>query len=397
VKVNTRAQIQTTRTSAGILLLLSALVSGCLHPNLTETTAPLVDDTNLLSGVAVFGESTTPLINTTDHLLAPHPQMPLFIETAIGNQSRAISRMRSVLSGLANNGYFVDNYAADATQTAADTFASKRGNCLSYTAMFVTLSRLAGLEVSFQIVDVPPVWTAGSDYLVRSTHINAVVHGVLLNGSQRDDLVVDFNRVSDTSMYPAKRISDRYAESLFLANLGVQQLRANNNLEGFRYLTAGIELAPTNPDLWSNLAAFYATQGAPKQAQAAYFKALKLQPRSRSIHSGLARAYESLQMPELAQQHQSLAREYQAKNPYYHFSLAQRALRKEDYAQALTSINRALELRRVDGSFHYLKAFTLAYMGDRNGAQQSLTKAQRLGADPYLQRRYPLPSDNAQT
>lgn len=173
----------------------------------------------------------------------------------------------------------------------------------------------------------------------------------------------------------------------------MQQLQAGNNHAGFRYLRAGIELEPTNSDLWINLAAFYATHEAPQQAQAAYLKALQLEPRSRAVHSGLARAYERLQQPQLAQHHLRLARRYQAKNPYYHFSIAQQALHKANYPRALEAINQALGLSATDGSFHYLKAITLQRLGDTTGAQQSLSKAQRFGADPHLQQRYPLDLD----
>lgn len=383
-----------TKTLLKSATLFCVLLSGCTNnqylQSLSEQTQPLADDASLLSGAAVFGVPATPLDVRPPDLLEMHPAMPSFVATAVGKQPITVARLKSVLKALADQAYFSDSYVADATQTAGKTFAEKRGNCLSYTAMFVVLSRLAGLEVSFQVVNMPPAWTAGSDYLVRSTHINAVADDIRMSHNERLDLTVDFNSVTDTERYSARQITDAYANSLFLANLGVQQLQAGNNLEGFRYLRAGIELEPNNIDLWVNLAAFYATHQAPKQAQAAYLKALRIDPSSRAVHAGLSRTYKKLQRPQLAQQHMDLARHYQAKNPYYHFSIAQRALHQADYAYALVAVNRALELSSANGSFHYLKAITLQHLGDPNGAQRSLNKAQRLGTDPGLQQRYPL-------
>lgn len=355
----------------------------------------MVDDASLLSGAAVFGAPATPLQQTPPILLDPHPSMAAFVASAVSGQPVTVKRLKALLQALSDQQYFVDNYAADATQTASKTFANKRGNCISYTAMFVVLARLANLRVSFQVVEVPPQWTAGSDYLVRSTHINALVHNIVMGQHERHDLNVDFNSTKDTSHYKTQVISDVYANSLFLANLGVAELQAGNNLNGFRYLRAGIKLAPTNIDLWINLAAFYATNGAPEHAQSAYLKALELKPSSRAVHAGLARAYEKLQRGQLAQQHLLLARRYQEKNPYYHFSIAKRALHLANYTRALEAINQALDLSTKEGSFHYLKAITLQRLGDANGAQQSLNRAQRLGADPSLQRRYPLASAKA--
>ncbi len=390
----TRTQSGRTQALLKFVTLFCVLLSGCAGnrhlQTLSEQTEPLADDASLLSGAAVFGEPVPPLETSPPDLLEMHPAMPSFTATAIGTQPTTVARLKSVLKALADEDYFFDSYAADATQTAAKTFVEKRGNCLSYTAMFVVLSRLAGLEVNFQVVDVPPAWTAGSDYLVRSTHINAVANNIRMSRNERLDLIVDFNTMTDTERYSARQISDAYANSLFLANLGVQQLQAGQNLEGFRYLRAGIELEPNNIDLWINLAAFYATHQAPKQAQAAYLKALRIDPSSRAVHAGLGRTYEKLNRPHLAQRHTDLARQYQAKNPYYHFSVAQRALHQADYAYALKAVNRALQLSSTEGSFHYLKAIALQHLGDANGAQRSLNKAQRLGTDPSLEQRYPL-------
>lgn len=383
---------------AAWILLAGFALTSCASHSLqaqSEHNQPLVDEANLLSGIAVFGAPVAPLTNLPPRLLERHPEMPDFVAAAVSHKPLSVARLKLVLKALSEQNYFVGSYAADATQTASDSFANKRGNCLSYTAMFVVLARMADLEVSFQVVDVPPAWTAGTDYLVRSTHINAVVHGVRMSRPARHDLTVDFNSVASTSRYKTKIISDAYANSLFLANLGVQQLQAGNNLAGFRYLRASIQLEPTNTDLWVNLAAFYATHQAPQQAQAAYLKALNLDPGSRAVHAGLARAYDKLAQPKLAQYHQELARRYQAKNPYYHFSVAQRALQQANYLYALEAINRALQLHAADGSFHYLKAFTLNGLGDATGAAQSLRKAKRMGADPLVQRRYPLPLDSA--
>lgn len=377
--------------SASLCCLLLSGCAGNQHLQaLSQQTELLASDADLLSGAAVFGKPIAPFDQQPPGLLELHPAMPSFIAKAVGTHPITVARLNSLLRALADQAYFSDSYVADATQTAGKTFAEKRGNCLSYTAMFVVLSRMAGLEVSFQVVDVPPAWTAGSDYLVRSTHINAVARDIRMSHNQRLDLIVDFNSVTDTERYRARQITDAYANSLFLANLGVQQLQAGNALEGFRYLRAGIELEPANIDLWTNLAAFYATHEAPEQAQAAYLKALRLDPSARAVHAGLSRTYEKLNRPDLAQQHAALARHYQTKNPYYHFSIAQRALRQANYPHALEALNRALQLSSADGSFHYLKAITLQHLGDTQGAQRSLNKALRLGTDPGLQQRYPL-------
>lgn len=378
-------------------LLAALLLTSCTSQQsngLAGTMQPLVDDANLLSGAAVFGAPVDDLATPVPYLLAPHPEMKAFI-LGIGKQrTDTLVRLKTLLRALAEKGYFTDSYLADATQTASQSFVNRRGNCLSYTAMFVVLARMASLDVSFQVADVPPAWTAGSDYLVRRTHINALVENLRIDSADRQEVTVDFDTINNLDRYETKVISDAYANSLFLANLAVRKLQAGDNLTGFKYLREGISLAPRNVDLWINLAAFYATQQAPEQAQAAYLKALEIQPRSRAVHAGLARTYARLKRQALAEHHQERARHYQTLNPYYHFSLAQRALQEANYPRALEAINDALELKRSHGGFHYLKAVTLQQLGDVAGAANSLDRAQELGADSTLLQRYPLSQDS---
>ena len=46
------------------------------------------------------------------------------------------------------------------TRTASETFRARRGNCLSFSNMFVAMARDVGLDVQFQEVEIPPDWTS---------------------------------------------------------------------------------------------------------------------------------------------------------------------------------------------------------------------------------------------
>ena len=173
-----------------------------------------------------------------------------------------------------------------------------------------------------------------------------------------------------------------------LANLAVQQLLSGHQRLGFQYLRSSIELAPEYVDHWNNLGAFYATNHAYEQARLAYTVALKLQPNSRTAHAAIARAYTKLGSQRLAKRHERLARRYQRLNPFYHYSIAQRELHKNNPADALVAINLALGLNSRLGGFHFLKAIALQQLGNTKAAARSMDKARRLGKFQELKREF---------
>ena len=88
-------------------------------------------------------------------MLALDAPMQGFIADAVRDERSSSLRFRRLLQALQVHGYLAAEYDAGSTLTAAETFRTRRGNCLSYTNMFVALARAAGLRASYQLVDVP--------------------------------------------------------------------------------------------------------------------------------------------------------------------------------------------------------------------------------------------------
>ncbi|MFV2089692.1 MAG: tetratricopeptide repeat protein, partial [Pseudomonadales bacterium] len=271
---------------AGVILVLG----GCVTP---WDSAVRVDySEELLSGVALFGEEVGSDEAPDADILGLTDDMVSFVEDTLGKQRKAAARFRKLFSALVRGGYFNSGYQANTTNTAAETFLDKSGNCLSYTSMFIALAREAGLDARFQIVDVPPTWDADSGYLIRYTHINVLLKGVLFNRVYGDDISVDFNDVLPDPDYARYVISDDEASALYYANRSVGLFRSGSHREAFALLKKAIEIDPDNPDLWINLGAFYAKRWDYEHAIQAYQMTLQIEPQNRGAMSGLGRSYE---------------------------------------------------------------------------------------------------------
>jgi Flp pilus assembly protein TadD len=351
---------------------------------------PDVDyDASLVTGERLFGTEVS-LDEVPDaDLLSVSDTMSTFVAEHVGGNRLAITRFKRLLGALGNEGYFNAIYDPAKTQNAAETFDSKSGNCLSYTTMFIALSRVSGLEASYQVVDVPPTWDADSGFLIRYTHINALLRNVQVDRTAgTTDVTIDFNTVQPDPQYERHLVSDDYAAALFYANRSVDHVRRDELRSAFAYLRKAISLAPYNPDLWVNLGAIYAKSDDFLSAVEAYEVALTVDPGDKGAISGLARAWGNHGDAERAEVYAARVKRYRERNPFFHFAVAQAEYEGENYDRALEAINTAIDLRRREGEFHFLKGLTLYKLGDLAGARQSFSKAERYGRYRDLKLRY---------
>ena len=371
-----------------LLWLLFLVASGCaVHTGRTEKAMPYVDP-ELVSGRAIFGEIVDVNESPAFDILGTTPEMVAYVGN-IGDARLSIMRFNRLLKRLRKSGFFENKYDASITNTAAATFESKVGNCLSYTNLFVALAREVNLKVSFQIARIQhPTWNVDIGLLIRNNHINVLVEGPRFDKAHNSGYTIDFNQVDADPDARTTKVTDAFAASLFYANLSVDQILAGNDRLAFAYLQRGILSEPRNADLWINLGAFYGRHRVHESAIGAYLIAQQLKPREKIILSGMERSYRALGQVEKADILKRKVKSYRQRNPYFHFAVAQTAYEEKNYQRSLTAIDKAIRLKRRNPRFHYLKSLAERQLDDHESAGKSLRKAKRLGTFDDLQRRY---------
>ena len=375
------------RPAVAVVAVVAALALGACQTLPDDPTREAISSERLLSGVVVFGEAVASDEVPDAHVLESSDAMRAFVDPHIRSGSTSVARTARLLRKLVEHGYFERGYERHLTQTASDTFATKVGNCLSFTNLFVALARLAHLDARYQIVDVPPSFDSDLGLLFRNTHINVLVPNAELYGPARGDLTVDFNR-ADTQDYNTTLVSDAYAKALYYNNLSVNHWREGDLHRAFAYLAKALETHARNADLWVNLGAFYSKQGAYEHALSAHYRALRIDSRSRPAMAGLAAAYAGLGDMARSDAFTRRVEHYRKRNPYYHYALAQVAYEELDYVEALAAVDRALGLKTDDHRFHYLRSMAQLQLGDRSEARASLARAQRHATGQNAKRHY---------
>ncbi len=340
-------------------------------------------DEKLLSGVALFSEPVDVSDMPDPRILETDETMRAFVAEHVGNAKSGREKMRRLLKGMFETGLLSLDYNQVATKTAKQTFYDRVGNCISFTNLFVALGREAGLRVSYQTVDIPPIWFTESDLIILNNHIN-----VLVNSKFDGRVVVDFNVPEFKGNYDTYVVSDTHAVALYYNNLAMEALTNDDLATSFRYLKKAILLDPEIAGPWVNLGVLYSRNDLPDYARAAYRRGLDLDSDNRSAMTNMAALYRSLGKTKAANHYSRRIQAYQKRNPYFHFSRAQYSFENDNIEEALKSVNRAIKLKKNEHQFHFLAGLIDLRLGNHEKALASFVEARDLAGYASMQARY---------
>jgi Flp pilus assembly protein TadD len=351
-------------TLAAALLLTAA---GCAA---TDTVRPPSLDDDLLSGRVLFGTPVTEKPIPIGEMFRMDDDMRAFVGENTDGSKSTPAKVKRLLSGMQAAGLFSLDYSIGATRTASETFHGRVGNCLSFTILFVTLAREAGLDAGYQIVDVPPSWSTESGFVVVTNHINANIRA-----RGQSSYVVDFNEEDVRTGYATHSVNERYVAALYYNNKGAEALLDEDYLSSFVNFKAAIETYPALAAAWINLGIVYSRQGRNAQAEAAYIHGLELDEDNQTAMTNLAALYEKTGDVQRAELYRERVRRHQERNPYYHFFRAEKAFTEQRFAEALALVDKALRLKHDEQRFYVLQGQAFAQLGETRSAQSSFARA----------------------
>ena len=361
----------------GVVMLLA----GCSTlPSVTPA-----DEAWLLGGITLPGpaaEVTEATVPPEDHLLAITPEMQRFAEEAVAGASTPRGKVRALLEAIIDPARLGLRFAEDATYGAAEVFERRRADCLSFTALFVALSRHVGLDAKFNEVDVPPVWDlSDSGTLIRYRHMNALIRLGPEHWQVVDILPEDYD-----SSFPQRPVSDREALAQYYNNLAVQFLLQDRLREAQQHLVRAIELAPRTSHLWGNLGSTYRRAGEAHAAKLAYVKAMRLDPEDETAIKNAARALAADGDTRLARALAHRMTQVQRRNPYDRYREGLEALAEGRYESALRHARAAIRLYAREHRFHYLLGLVHERLGNTEAARESFERAIELASGERAQR-----------
>jgi Flp pilus assembly protein TadD len=325
------------------------------------------------AGLGVPADAAPPVAG--DEVLAVSPEMRGFLDRTVHRRASAQVRLQELVDAIVGAASFGFEFE-DRTRTAAETFRLRRGNCLSFSNLFVALAREVGLDAAFQEVDLPPDWALDNEVFVLNRHVN-----VRLGLGSLGERVVDLNIDDYRSRADTRVIPDARARAHFFNNVGVERLQAGDTAGALAcFRTALTEGDRRFSPAWTNLGTLYLRAGLPAAAEAAYRQALAADRGDTVAMSNLARLYEVQGDAEQAAAFRRQVARHRNQNPYYRYQLARRAFAAADFEAAVRHLKAAVRRKPDEASFCRLLGRSYLELGKERRGRHWLARADALSA-----------------
>lgn len=304
-------------------------------------------------------------------LLALSPEMKQFVQAVVPAGGNAEEKLDALFSALRHNASYMVHYDSAATLTADQAFRERRANCLAFSAMFIAMAREVGLDARFQEVDLPPSWDSErEDTLVQYRHVN-----VNVRLSRRADGIIDFRMDRYSESYPKRLISDEQALAHYHSNISMERMVEGELPEAYVSARRAIAADDGQSAIWNNMGIIQRRLGDLSLAEASYRQALAINPKDWSALNNLSNIYVRRGDLEEAARLRALGDLIKLRNPYYRYALAQNAYRRGAYHEALSQLDAALDKRRSEPRFYYLRGLSQWQLGDPDSAVSDMKRA----------------------
>lgn len=295
--------------------------------------------------------------------------------------SQRLSALLDAVFAKAPRGLGIE-YGSHQTRTAAETFAQRSGNCISFTNLLVAMAREVGLAAYFAEVDQVLARDARGEVLINNKHM--LVELEIENAVVRVDLVPD----AEDEYLAVRRISDRRAAAHYFNNLGVERLVERGPGMALPWFRRALELAPEFPAPWINLGVALRRLDRFQDAEDAYRRALAIEPSELSALSNLAYLYEAWDRPEEARDYHDRVERHRRRNPYYLHRLGRQAIVAGRLDDAVERFRAAVHRGPEEARFHFALGDALYRAGELDRAEKSLQRALKLADRPEQREHY---------
>jgi Flp pilus assembly protein TadD len=353
-----------SRLVTAVLLAAMAGASGCSILSSREPVFLSPEDwTKALRERGTDPNGVPNPLETTDAMRA-------FAKEVAGGGSM-FDRLARLQGAMFDRSMFTIDQEAPETLTAAEAFRERRGNCVSFTNLFLGLARSLGIQLQAGLVVQRESSVRKDDLVLVYTHMVAVVRFV------KGFAIYDFFAASERRGAEIRLLDDMALTGILLSNRGVTALRARDYPLALWRFDAAVRLAPQFTGGWGNLGLARWRSGDPAGALAAYREALSIDPHQPTVLNNLAALYQSQGKVDSARTALAAA-DQKAVSPHSMIVRGDLELSAGDVKQALRSYRaaRSLAPKSPDPLVAIAKAELVR--GDRDAAREALEKAARL-------------------
>lgn len=371
-------------------LLFIPLLFACQN-NQSYPVSQIISQSNLYLDEKFYSENSI-AIETQHEVFKLDDEMRAMVQAKLINNLTASQKARVLLEHLFNEESISLNYEGNANVTAIEAYHNKAANCMSLTIMAYALAVEAGMNVSFQEVDVPEYWVRNGRYSLLTGHVNLIVKesdGVnrrVVWGERATR--IDFDPFIAKKHFPSHIIKKHTLVAMFYNNKGAEALVNNDLITAYKYIKAATQTDPLFASAWGNLGILYKLSNNYDMAENAYRHAVSLKKDNLTSLGNLALLLNKQGREDEAQPIDEYIHKLRIRNPYYHALLANEAFFNGSYQQALKHYKKAISLDDEQHEFYFGLAKVYYKQDNLKLAKRAMSKAVVLTKVKDTQRQY---------
>ncbi|MES2261040.1 MAG: tetratricopeptide repeat protein [Pseudomonadota bacterium] len=311
-------------------------------------------------------------------IFALTPEMQRYADAVVHGEDKR-DRQAALFDALYKKDKLQLEYDSAITRTAAQTFAARRGNCLSLVIMTAALARAMDMSVQYQSVSVEETWSRSGSLYFASGHVNLVLGKNRFDDGRTYDrnkyMIIDFQPPEETKNMVTLQIEEKTVIAMFMNNRAAEALARHELDDAYWWAKQAIAHDPAFVNTYNTLGIVYQHHGNLVQAESALRYAYARQPDSTIAMFNLAQVLESQgRSSEAAALKAQLAR-LEPNPPFYYFNLGRQAMQEGDYQKARSLFARELERSPYYHEFHFWMAVAAFNLGDLKTADKHMKLA----------------------
>ena len=348
---------------AALVVVLTA-ASGCALLTSRDPVFLSHDDwVSALRGQGVEPAGVPDPLETTDEMRA--------FATEVAGGGTMFHKLSRIQGALFDRSMFTIDQESPETLTAAEAFERKRGNCVSFTNLFLALARSVGIQLQAGLVIQRESSEKKDDLVLVYTHMVAVVRFV------KGFAIYDFFAAAERGKSEIRLLDDLALTGILVSNRGVAALRGRDVPLALSRFEAAVRLAPQFTGGWGNLGLARWKTGDAPGALEAYRRALAIDPHQPTVLHNLAALYQSQGKFESARSALAAA-DLKTASPHSLIVRGDLEMTTGDVKEALRNYRAARSIAPKSPDPLVAIARAELVRGDREAAREALEKALRL-------------------
>ena len=305
-------------------------------------------------------------------VLALTPEMRAWAHAQVPRTLPPVERLDLLVQRLQAVDGAALQYDAWFNASAAEAFAARRFNCLSFSHLLIAMARELGLDAYYVQALYRERYDREGDLVLLAGHVTVGW------GSGPRRWMVEFGNDAELERAQVRQLDDRRALALHYANVGATDLRRGDTPMALRALVTAVGVDPGASGAWVNLGVALRRRGDFTGAEAAYRRAIEVDA---EMVPGYSNLYQLLRATGRSKEAKALVTDIMNlahRDPWLLLAMGDQCMEARDFAGAERLFKESRHAApRESAPTAALAALALA-KGDQPRARKWLKRAEEL-------------------